>query len=106
MRMRGHAEHDDMKYVPHAHARGVGRARTRSCATSGGSSIRASPRPSELDGVVGRASKPCSPEDLAWAEASPLPDPTSGLAGVYADRDVAPPTPAPRRGVGAAEVAR
>jgi len=32
-------------------------------------------------------------EDLAAAEASPMPDPESGLDGVYADRSVAPPTP-------------
>jgi TPP-dependent pyruvate/acetoin dehydrogenase alpha subunit len=32
-------------------------------------------------------------EDLAAAEASPLPDPASGLSDVYADRRVRPPTP-------------
>ena len=32
-------------------------------------------------------------EDLAWAEASPFPDPASGLSDVYADRPVESPTP-------------
>jgi pyruvate dehydrogenase E1 component alpha subunit len=32
-------------------------------------------------------------DDLAFAEASPFPDPQSGLSGVYADREVASPTP-------------
>jgi TPP-dependent pyruvate/acetoin dehydrogenase alpha subunit len=32
-------------------------------------------------------------EDLAWAEASPMPDPESGLSGVYGDRETARPLP-------------
>jgi pyruvate dehydrogenase E1 component alpha subunit len=32
-------------------------------------------------------------EDLAFAEQSPFPDPTSGMSGVYADRGVSDPTP-------------
>ena len=31
-------------------------------------------------------------EDLAFAEQSPFPDPTSGMTGVYADRPVSDPT--------------
>jgi acetoin:2,6-dichlorophenolindophenol oxidoreductase subunit alpha len=46
----------------------------------------------ELDQVVARIDAALQ-EDLAAAEASPFPEPESGLDGVYADRDVAPPTP-------------
>ena len=91
MRMRGHAEHDDMKYVPremveewakkdpillyegHLLARGLATAE-------------------ELQGVVARIEAALA-EDLAWAEASPFPEPASGMSGVYADRPVPDPVP-------------
>jgi TPP-dependent pyruvate/acetoin dehydrogenase alpha subunit len=90
MRMRGHAEHDDMKYVPRdmleAWARkdpilrferdllerGIGQA--------------------ELDGLTARIEASLA-EDVAFAEASPFPEPGTALAGVYGDREVAPPVP-------------
>jgi pyruvate dehydrogenase E1 component alpha subunit/2-oxoisovalerate dehydrogenase E1 component alpha subunit len=91
MRMRGHAEHDDMKYVPQAmldewagkdplpryerHLLGKG------LATS-----------DELAGVVAAIDRSLQ-EDLAFAEASPFPDPESAMSGVYAGRPVAPATP-------------
>jgi TPP-dependent pyruvate/acetoin dehydrogenase alpha subunit len=91
MRMRGHAEHDDMKYVPremveewakkdpilryerHLLDRGLATAQDLAAVVAG---IEAS-----------------LAEDLAFAEASPFPDPKSGMSGVYADRPVADPTP-------------
>jgi pyruvate dehydrogenase E1 component alpha subunit/2-oxoisovalerate dehydrogenase E1 component alpha subunit len=91
MRMRGHAEHDDMKYVPremveewakkdpilryerHLLERGLATAE-------------------DLAAVVARIEASLA-EDLAFAEKSPFPDPASGMSGVYADRAVADPTP-------------
>ncbi len=91
MRMRGHAEHDDMKYVPpkmieewalkdplprfHNDLLGQGIASK-----------------DELAGIVA-AIEASLQEDLAFAEASPFPEPESAMSGVYADRPVAPPTP-------------
>ncbi len=91
MRMRGHAEHDDMKYVPRElleewakkdpiqryedHLLGRGRATAE-----------------DLQAVVARIEASLA-EDLAFAEGSPFPDPTSGMSGVYADRPVAEATP-------------
>ena len=49
-------------------------------------------RPEELQAVTARIEAALQ-EDLAAAEASPFPDPRSGLAGVYADRPVRPPVP-------------
>jgi pyruvate dehydrogenase E1 component alpha subunit/2-oxoisovalerate dehydrogenase E1 component alpha subunit len=91
MRMRGHAEHDDMKYVPlplieewakkDPLLRYERRLLDRGAAT-----------PADLASVKARIETLLA-EDLAWAEQSPFPDPTSGLSGVYADRRVDAPTP-------------
>jgi pyruvate dehydrogenase E1 component alpha subunit/2-oxoisovalerate dehydrogenase E1 component alpha subunit len=90
MRMRGHAEHDDMKYVPESlvaewaekdpirryeavlAARGIAAAEKEAVVSALESSLAA---------------------DLQFAEESPFPSPGSGLSGVYADREVASPTP-------------
>jgi pyruvate dehydrogenase E1 component alpha subunit/2-oxoisovalerate dehydrogenase E1 component alpha subunit len=90
MRMRGHAEHDDMRYVPKDMidewsrkdplvryerfllGRGVAQA--------------------DLDAIVVRLDQELN-EAVAWAEASPFPAPDSGLDGVYADRPVDSPLP-------------
>jgi TPP-dependent pyruvate/acetoin dehydrogenase alpha subunit len=91
MRMRGHAEHDDMKYVPQhlleewsrkdPIVRYERRLLEEGVASQG-----------DLAAVKARIEAMLA-EDLAWAEASPFPDPTSGLSGVYADRRVEPPVP-------------
>lgn len=91
MRMRGHAEHDDMKYVPREMLeewakkdpilRYERELLERGVATA-----------EELAGVVA-AIEASLAEDLAFAEQSPFPDPTSGMTGVYADRPVPDPTP-------------
>ena len=91
MRMRGHAEHDDMKYVPPELLETwtakdpIPRYEKRLLAA--GVTTQ-----EELDRLVSRIDTALQ-EDLAAAEASPLPDPDSALDGVYADRPVAPPTP-------------
>lgn len=91
MRMRGHAEHDDMKYVPPgllaawAERDPIARYERRLL-----DSARAAQK--DLDEVVAALEAELA-EDLAWAEASPFPAPDSGLDGVYADRPVEPPTP-------------
>jgi pyruvate dehydrogenase E1 component alpha subunit/2-oxoisovalerate dehydrogenase E1 component alpha subunit len=91
MRMRGHAEHDDMKYVPRdLLERWVRRDPilryeaflvTRGLATS-----------EDLHAIAEGVEKDLS-EDLALAEASPFPEADSAMDGVYADRRVADPTP-------------
>ena len=91
MRMRGHAEHDDMKYVP---AGMVEEWRSRDpleryerWLVSGGHA-----RPEELAAVVARIEAALE-QDLAFAEASPFPDAASGLGGVYAGRAGQSPVP-------------
>ena len=91
MRMRGHAEHDDMKYVPAdlleawAKRDPILRYERRLL-----DSARATQK--DLDEVASGLETQLA-EDLAWAEASPFPAPDSGLDGVYGDRAVTPPTP-------------
>src|SRR4249920_3835753 len=91
MRMRGHAEHDDMKYVPKSlleeWARKDPLLRYERRLLEEGLAT-----PAELAAVNARIEALLT-EDLAWAETSPFPDPASGLSGVYADRPVASPTP-------------
>ena len=91
MRMRGHAEHDDMKYVP-AEMLEAWTARDplllyERRLLESGTATRA-----ELDQVSSEIDAFVQGE-LAWAESSPMPDPESGLDGVYADRAAAPPLP-------------
>jgi TPP-dependent pyruvate/acetoin dehydrogenase alpha subunit len=91
MRMRGHAEHDDMKYVPPAlleeWARKDPILRYEEALLAGGTATR-----EELDGLTAEVDRTLG-EDLAFAEQSPFPDADSGLSGVYADREVASPIP-------------
>jgi pyruvate dehydrogenase E1 component alpha subunit/2-oxoisovalerate dehydrogenase E1 component alpha subunit len=91
MRMRGHAEHDDMKYVPRemleAWARRDPIARYESHLLGRGLAGKA-----ELEAVVAEIERQLA-EELAVAEASPLPARGSGLSDVYADRPVRPPVP-------------
>jgi pyruvate dehydrogenase E1 component alpha subunit/2-oxoisovalerate dehydrogenase E1 component alpha subunit len=91
MRMRGHAEHDDMKYVPREMLEEWARrdplalyeAHLRA---AGGSSAP------ELE-AARQAEEALVSAELALAEQSPLPAPDSGLSDVYADRPVRPPVP-------------
>ena len=91
MRMRGHAEHDDMKYVPRELLEEwAGKdpiLRYERHLLDAGVANRA-----ELDALAARVEVDLA-EDLAAAETSPFPDPESGLHGVYADRAVAPAIP-------------
>jgi TPP-dependent pyruvate/acetoin dehydrogenase alpha subunit len=92
MRMRGHAEHDDMKYVPKEQLEEWAQrdpiARYEKLLLEHSVCTR-----EELDSVVTTLDAQLQ-DDVAWAEASPFPEGSSGLAGVYGDRDVADPTPA------------
>jgi TPP-dependent pyruvate/acetoin dehydrogenase alpha subunit len=90
MRMRGHAEHDDMKYVPRElldEWAGKDPIQRYEQYLLGGIATT-----EELRAVVARIEASLR-EDLAFAEGSPFPDATSGMSGVYADRPVADPTP-------------
>jgi TPP-dependent pyruvate/acetoin dehydrogenase alpha subunit len=91
MRMRGHAEHDDMKYVPRElleeWATKDPILRYERHLLEAGLADRA-----ELDALAARVDTELA-ADLAAAEASPFPDPESGLHGVYADRAVGPAIP-------------
>jgi pyruvate dehydrogenase E1 component alpha subunit/2-oxoisovalerate dehydrogenase E1 component alpha subunit len=91
MRMRGHAEHDDFKYVPrelleHWAARDPIVLYERRLLEEG------TARREELDEAVAEIEAFLESE-LAHAEHSPMPDPESGLHGVWADRAAAPPVP-------------
>lgn len=90
MRMRGHAEHDDMGYVPPEMVEqwtGRDPIANYERALLGRGIAQA-----ELDAVVAELEASLA-EDLAWAEASPFPQPETALPGVYGDRDVRVPTP-------------
>jgi TPP-dependent pyruvate/acetoin dehydrogenase alpha subunit len=91
MRMRGHAEHDDMKYVPQSMLEEWSRKdpirRYEAWLLDTGRATRA-----ELDAEIAGVDALIE-EDLTWAEASPLPHPESGLSDVYAERHALPPLP-------------
>ncbi len=91
MRMRGHAEHDDMKYVPREmveewSARDpLVRYERHLLETGHATAADLAAETAGIEAFLGG--------ELAWAEASPMPDPESGLTRVYGDREVASPTP-------------
>jgi TPP-dependent pyruvate/acetoin dehydrogenase alpha subunit len=91
MRMRGHAEHDDMKYVPQellevwAKRDPIARYETFLLERGFASREDLSASAAAIDSSLA--------EDLAFAEASPLPDAESAMDGVYFGRPVADPTP-------------
>jgi TPP-dependent pyruvate/acetoin dehydrogenase alpha subunit len=92
MRMRGHAEHDDMKYVPREMIESWA-ARDPLLVYERRLLESAAATRAELDQVTAEIEAFVQGE-LAWAESSPMPDPETGLDGVYADRPAAPPLPA------------
>jgi TPP-dependent pyruvate/acetoin dehydrogenase alpha subunit len=91
MRMRGHAEHDDMKYVPAEQLEAwaakdpIARYERQLTGTGVASQV-------ELDGIVA-ALEASLEADVAFAQASAFPTPENALRGVYGDRDVASPVP-------------
>jgi TPP-dependent pyruvate/acetoin dehydrogenase alpha subunit len=91
MRMRGHAEHDDMKYVPAQmveqwSARDPILRYERTLLESGtATQAELDEMNAELDAFL--------QGELRWAEESPMPDPESGLSRVYGDREIAKPMP-------------
>lgn len=91
MRMRGHAEHDDMKYVPREMLdEWAGRdplAGYERRLLENGTATR-----DELEQIAAELDAFVQGE-LAWAEASPMPEPESGLDGVYATGRAASPIP-------------
>jgi TPP-dependent pyruvate/acetoin dehydrogenase alpha subunit len=90
MRMRGHAEHDDMKYVPKEQLEEWAAkdpiARFEAHLLSAGADA------AELRSIGERLEQELQ-QELAAAEASPFPDPDSGLSRVYGDRQTRPPVP-------------
>lgn len=90
MRMRGHGEHDDMRYVPPellaAWERKDPLARYERFLLGRGI------KQAELEEIVARIAAGLD-EDVAWAEACPLPEADSGLDGVWADRAADSPLP-------------
>jgi TPP-dependent pyruvate/acetoin dehydrogenase alpha subunit len=91
MRMRGHAEHDDMKYVPRELLEEWTRKDPIVCFEQYLLS-RSLVSQTDLDAVTARIESQLE-QDLAWAESSALPEPESGLDRVYGDRGTRPPTP-------------
>ena len=91
MRMRGHAEHDDMKYVPREMVEEWAKkdpiARYEQWLVTRGLLTKA-----EAEAVVQRIDAQLQ-EDVAFAEASPFPEPETQREDVYGDREVADPLP-------------
>jgi len=91
MRMRGHAEHDDMKYVPkellEAWAQRDPIARFEKHLVERGLAAE-----SDVDAIAAIIDRQLE-ADVAFAESSPFPEPDSGLTGVYAGERARPPTP-------------
>jgi pyruvate dehydrogenase E1 component alpha subunit/2-oxoisovalerate dehydrogenase E1 component alpha subunit len=91
MRMRGHAEHDDMKYVPREILADWVRKdpilRYERHLVESGLAAQ-----SDLDAVAAMIDRQLE-NDLAFAESSPLPDPATALDRVYADGSARSPTP-------------
>ncbi len=91
MRMRGHAEHDDMKYVPEALVAEwqkkdpIARFETHLLEKN----LAAQ---SDLDAIVAMIERQLD-ADVAFAEASPFPAADTGLDGVYGDVAVKSPVP-------------
>jgi TPP-dependent pyruvate/acetoin dehydrogenase alpha subunit len=85
MRMRGHAEHDDMRYVPKAlldeweSKDAIGRYRARLMETSAATDA-------ELTEIE-RISKSFAEQEADEALAAPMPEPSSGAQGVYAGEE-------------------
>jgi TPP-dependent pyruvate/acetoin dehydrogenase alpha subunit len=92
MRMRGHAEHDDMKYVPREMLESWA-ARDPIARYERWLVESARATQSDLEHVT-RQLEVSLADDLAWAEAAPFPDPATQRQGVYGDREVGDPTPA------------
>jgi TPP-dependent pyruvate/acetoin dehydrogenase alpha subunit len=90
MRMRGHAEHDDMKYVPKEQVEAW--AQKDPIARYEQQLLAAGIAAEELQAVVAKIEALLQAELLA-AEASPFPEPRDGLSGVYGDRETKDPTP-------------
>jgi TPP-dependent pyruvate/acetoin dehydrogenase alpha subunit len=81
-RMKGHAEHDDQRYVPKEllemwAARDPLQRYERYLLETGLAT------PDELEAITARISRQLD-EDVAFAEANPMPDPASALLDVYA----------------------
>jgi pyruvate dehydrogenase E1 component alpha subunit/2-oxoisovalerate dehydrogenase E1 component alpha subunit len=91
VRMRGHAEHDDMKYVP-PELLEEGRRRDPIPRYENHLLASGAATQPDLDRVVAEIEQRLQRE-LAEAEASPFPASDSGLEGVYGDRSVAAPVP-------------
>jgi TPP-dependent pyruvate/acetoin dehydrogenase alpha subunit len=89
MRMQGHAQHDDARYVPKALLEEWGRkdplTRFRATLLERGAATE-----SEID-EVDRMTKRFAAEEADLAERSPMPDPATVTRGVYAGDDFAVP---------------
>ena len=91
MRMRGHAEHDDMKYVPTALLEEWAK-KDPILRYEDALIARAAAAREDLDAITAEVDAALA-EDLAFAEASPFPAHGSGLSDVYSAQPVASPTP-------------
>lgn len=80
MRMKGHAEHDDMKYVPQEQVDKW--AKRDPIMLYETFLVESGVKASDLQAIAARVDEELV-ADLARAEASPMPDPTSGQTDVY-----------------------
>jgi TPP-dependent pyruvate/acetoin dehydrogenase alpha subunit len=91
MRMRGHAEHDDMKYVPQEL---LDEWRAKDPIARFERHLLDNGLAAEWDlAAVGAMLEKQLDADVAFAEQSPFPEPQTALADVYGDREVTHPTP-------------
>ena len=90
MRMQGHAQHDDARYVPKAIARGVGDEGIRSSASRRPCSIDGGRDREGLD-EIDTMTKGYAAKEADLADESPMPDPATVARGVYAGDDYAEP---------------
>lgn len=91
MRMKGHAEHDDMKYVPKAQ---IAEWEKKDPILRYEMFLKAFDfRDEDLGAIAERVDSELDAE-LERAESSPMPDPSDSLQGVYGDFDVDDATPA------------
>lgn len=90
MRMKGHAEHDDMKYVPREQVEYW--ARRDPIALFERSLLDRGFTPPELESIARRVEEELVTE-LASAEASPMPDPDTARTDVYFGSTAEDPTP-------------
>ena len=89
-RRKGHAEHDDQRYIPEGEDRVLGESTTiRSIASRSFCLTRRSRTREKLEEITADVMREID-EDSEWAESSPMPEPEGAVYGVF-DNSIVPP---------------